>query len=509
MTGEPAIIGLDVGTTVAKAVLFDLAGAELYVAEQAYPLHTPRPGWAELEPDDIWQAVVHVLQVVAARAGPGTQIQAIALATQGGTLIPCRADGTPTHRAITWLDGRSRDLAARWRAEGLADRIRQVSGWSAEPGLPLLSIGWLGLAHPEILAATDYFLSVNDFLAQRLTGHLATNPSMAGEMLLTDRSTGQWSDELCSLVGITPHHLSPILPSTAALGQLRPEVAHQTNLAVQTVIINGGQDHACEALALGLTSAGAGMLACGTAWVINAVAETAALKDLLPGICLNYHVVPGRWLASQFLGGLGACLEWWLNLYQSNRAPSARSQMMGRQSPRARDRSWASFDASLAETVPGGAGLLYLPQTGAGQVPGAPDHGGFVGLRLDHTRADMGRAILEGAAYELRWALAHLHEGGMAIDQLWMIGGAAQSPLWPQIVADVTGLPISLAQYTHGPALGAATLAGVGLGLFDTVEAGLDTFRVSPQTVEPRGAHAPLYDRQFAAYQQVARMRVP
>jgi xylulokinase len=499
-----AVIGLDVGTTVTKAVLFDLSGTELHVAGQAYALHTPRPGWAELEPNDVWQAVVQVLRAIADRAAPSAavsasslRIRAIGLATQGGTLIPCKADGTPTYRAITWMDARSEDLAAQWRAEGVGDRVRQISGWSPEPGLPLLSIGWLRQARPEVFAATERFLSMNDYLSYRLTGRVGTNPSMAGEMLLTDMTTGEWSAELCSLVGIETEELSPILPSDAPLGKLRPEVARLTGLDPQTVLINGGQDHSCEALALGMTSTGAGLLACGTAWVINGIAESPSVDSIPSSMNLNYHVVPGRWVVSQLLGAQGACLEWWLNQcgWQSSECQASRT----------RDESWVSFNAELEETAPGCAGLVYFPQTGVRHVSDSIRHGGFVGLRLDHSRADMGRAMLEGAAYELRWALERLRRAGMAIEQMWMVGGATHSPFWPQIVADVTGVPISLTQYTHGPALGAAILAGVGLGLLNSVEAGQARFRVSARQIEPGDAHAPVYDKQFAAYQRMAR----
>jgi xylulokinase len=112
---------------------------------------------------------------------------------------------------------------------------------------------------------------------------------------------------------------------------------------------------------------------------------------------------------------------------------------------------------------------------------------------------------MEGAAYELRWALEHLREAGTAIEEMWMIGGAAQSPLWPHIVADVSGLPVLLSQYTHGPALGAAILAGVGLGIFDSPETAQARFRVTPRRIEPTDAHASVYDRLFAAYQRLAR----
>jgi xylulokinase len=491
---------LDVGTTVTKAVLFDLSGTELCVASQAYSLLTPQAGWAEQEPDDVWQAVVGVLQAITDQATPGMRIRAVALATQGGTLVPCRAGGTPTCRAITWMDGRSQDLVAQWQAEGIADRVRRISGWTPQPGLPLLSIGWLRQAQPEVFAATERFLSVNDFLTLRLTGYPVTNLSMAGEMLLTDITTSQWSAELCHLVGISPQSLSPILPATAILGQIQPEVGRLTGLAPGTVVINGGQDHSCEALALGMASAGAGLLACGTAWVINTVAVSLPLEhriDAIPtSMDLNYHVIPGRWVVSQFLGGLGACAEWWLNQCTHHEAQT-------------RGELWAALDVALDGTVPGCGGLVYLPQTGVRGVSSSilgQRHGGFIGLRLDHSWANMARAILEGAAYELRRALEHLQQAGLAIAQLWMIGGATQSPVWPQIVADVTGLPVLLSQYSHGPALGAAILAGVGLGIFDSVESAQDRIQVSSRRIKPQDTYAPVYEQQFAAYRRLARV---
>jgi xylulokinase len=377
--------------------------------------------------------------------------------------------------------------------------VRRISGWSPQAGLPLASIGWLRQARPDVFKATDRFLSVNDFLAQRLTGSAATSPSVAGEMLLTDIRTGQWSEELCRLVGIDPEALSPILSATAPLGPIGPEISHLTGLSPETVVVNGGQDHSCEALALGLTSAGAGLLACGTAWVINAVVEALPEADPVGGIPadmdLNYHVLPGRWIASRFLGGLGACVEWWLD-------------QCGQSATRGRDELWSAFDEALAETAAGSGGLIYLPPTGAGGAQGSVAgrrQGGFAGLRLDHAWADMGRAILEGAAYELRGALEQLGSTGLPLREVWMIGGAAQSPLWPQIVADASRVPILLSQYSHGPALGAAILAGLGLGLFDSVESAQDRFQVSARRLEPQERQAQAYDRQFATYRWLAR----
>lgn len=485
-----AILSLDIGTTTTKAVLIDLAGRELDVAEQPLRLHTPRPGWAELDPGAIWQAVLRVARTVQAGQASDTHIAAVALSTQGGSLIPAADDGTPAYNAITWLDRRAEAIVAGWQADGTRQRVRQISGWSPVAGLPLPSICWLRQERPDRFAATRRFLSINDYVAYRLTGEFGTDPSMAGEMLLASVRTGAWSRELCDLAGIESRQLSPIVSSAAVTGHIDPKAARLAGLPVGTPLVTGGQDHACEGLALGVTAPGGAWLACGTAWVLNGVVETPAVEDIPETMSLNPHVVPGRWIASQFLGALGAGVEWWLRQGWSG---------AGQGEPPDRQARYSAFNAALPETRPGSAGLLFFPLDGSQLAAAGAAHGGFAGLRLDHTRADMSRAVLESAAYEVRGALEQVQRAGMELERMWMVGGATRNALWPQIVADVTGLPLSLTHYSHGPALGAALLAGRALGLWDESPAW-----VSAHFVEPDGRHAALYDERFAAYQHLA-----
>ncbi|MGD8465990.1 MAG: FGGY family carbohydrate kinase [Anaerolineae bacterium] len=486
-----AILCLDIGTTTIKAVLIDLAGREVSVAEQALQLLTPRPGWAELDPEAIWQAVVRVTRAVQSAQAPEGRILAVALSSQGGSLVPTTDDGTPTYNAITWLDRRAEAIVAGWQGDGTSQWVRRISGWSPVAGLPLPSICWLRQALPDRFAATQRFLPVNDFVAHRLTGEFGTDLSMAGELLLADIRTGTWSVELCDLAGIEPRQLSPIVPSTAILGRVQAGASRLTGLPAGTPLVAGGQDHACEGLALGATAPGSLWLACGTAWVLNGAVDTPDVDEIPETMSLNPHVVPGRWIASQFLGALGAGMEWWVRHGWSGHRMAE---------PPDRQERYASFNAELRETEPGSAGLFFFPLDGSQLAAGetaAP--GGFVGLRLDHTRADMGRALLESAAFEVRGALDHIRQAGLPLERLWLVGGATRNPLWPQIIADVTGVPLSLTRYSHGPALGAALLAGRGLGLWDESPSW-----VSAGRVEPDGTHADPYEEQFAAYRHLA-----
>jgi xylulokinase len=207
-------------------------------------------------------------------------------------------------------------------------------------------------------------------------------------------------------------------------------------------------------------------------------------------------IARGRWTISQSLGGLGASLEWLLQRCWPGTS---------------REDAFAALDAELAPTRPGGDGLFFQPLTGGHRAPAGDQRGGLSGLRLDHGRADLARAVMEGAAYELRWALAPIRRAGMPVERMWMVGGAAQSPLWPAIVADVSGLPLTLPQAfpgqrrrgQHWPAVGAAILAGLGVGAFETLAAAQARFRRPAHQVEPDPGRMQIYDQCFEAYQQL------
>jgi xylulokinase len=494
---DDAILGLDIGTTSTKAVLFELAGTELAVAEWTYRLSTPQLGWVEQNPEEVWQALIHVLRTVMDRTSVGASTWgrplALALAAQSGSLLPARRDGTPIAPIITWLDGRTEALVQRWRAEGVQEVVRAISGWHLYPGLCLPTIAWLRENQPEIFAAAEHYFSVNDFLIHRLTGQFCTNPSNGGGMQLLDIASGAWSPELCGLGGIEAGQLSPVLPAGAVVGTITPEVSRLTGLPAETVVVNGGHDQGCMALGLGVTEPGKVLLGCGTAWVITGVTDSPDLAALPPTLDLNFHPVPGRWTISQSLGGLGASLEWLL-----------------RQCWPGADRAdaYAVLDAEMAQTRAGGDGLFFQPLTGGHRAPAGDQRGGLWGLRLDHSRADLARAVMEGAAYELRWALEPIRQAGLPVERMWMIGGAASSPLWPAIVADVTGVPLSLPQGKHWPAVGAAIVAGVGIGAFETLAAGQACFRGPARQIEPDQARMSVYDERFTAYQQLGHQMV-
>jgi sugar (pentulose or hexulose) kinase len=315
------------------------------------------------------------------------------------------------------------------------------------------------------------------------------NPSDATMTQLFNVATGDWDALLLDVAGIAADVLSPVAASGTPIGALTPEAVRATGLPEDLLVVNGAHDQYCAAVATGVTRPGAVLLSCGTAWVVLAVPEGLEV-GLKSGLAISCHAVPGRWGGIRSLGGVGASLEWFLREVWS-RTP-------GTEPSAAR---YAALNAAVAQVPPGAHGLLFYPLAGGHARIGA-GRGGFARLALEHTRADMARAVMEGVAYELRWALDEITDQGLDMASLKMVGGGAESPIWPQIVADVTGLPVALPALRQAAALGAAMLAGVGAGLFPDAEAAYAAFERPGRLVAPDPALRARYERHFILYRQ-------
>ncbi|MBI2975753.1 MAG: hypothetical protein HYY33_02255, partial [Chloroflexi bacterium] len=215
-----------------------------------------------------------------------------------------------------------------------------------------------------------------------------------------------------------------------------------------------------------------------------------------PWVNVYFHAVPHCWLQGQLVGGFGATVDWWLR--QIWQAPDS-------DGPLDNQRAYEWLNEAVRCSPPGSQGLLFLSLNGPSQVPNAAPGGGFIGMELVHTRADMSRAILEGCAYEVRWALDELRASGISVEELWLAGGATRSPVWPQILADVSGVPIVVAGYADWAALGGAMLAGWGAHAFASLDEGIARLQPPVQRVLPNAALSTLYLERVAAYRQVAR----
>ena len=310
--GDEVVLGLDAGTTSAKAVAVDRAGHVQAVAgSDPISTRSSSDGGSEQDPQEIWQALTTAGRRVVGSLPAGVRVAALAVAAQSGSVIPVLGQGR-TERAITWMDTRSRPLVESWPSD-TAGRIRELSGWTPTAGVGLSTMAWLRSVGSDSHRAKHSssvarWASVDDFLMFGLTGQWATNPSNASGMQLMDVSTRSWSDELCRFAGIDPAMLSPIRESGTAIGGLTAAAASALALDAGVPVVMGGHDQACAALGLGAADPGDLFLSAGTAWVLTVVTARADVGDLPAALNLSPHVVAGRWTASENLGGLGALI---------------------------------------------------------------------------------------------------------------------------------------------------------------------------------------------------------
>ncbi len=485
------LIGLDVGTTATKALLFDRQGSIVATASQSYGLVTPQEGWVEQDAEELWRAVVAVLQTVAAQASAYDRIVALSQSSQGGTTIPVDSHGMPTHNAISWMDQRARDQAQQVCRIWGAERIYATTGWPLQDGLPLQHIAWLKANRPQVFAATRRFAFVNDWITYRLTGQWCMNPSDASITQLMDIAEADWDDRLLGEAGIGRDQLSPVQPSTAPIGPLTRQASNAVGLPRDLLVVNGAHDQYCAAVGAGVTRPGPVLLSCGTAWVILAVPEDLPL-GLGSGLAVSCHAISGRWGAIRSLGGVGTSLEWFLDQVWSREAAQAN-----------REAEYVTLSQHVQQSPAGADGLLFFPLAGGHSSAVGTHRGGFAGLSLSHTRGDMARAVMEGIAFELRWAMEEIQGHAIHVSELKMVGGAAQSAAWPQIVADITDIPVVLPGCRQAASRGAAILAGVGCGLFADPEAGWAAFEGQSRRLEPTAANRALYDALLADYKDI------
>ena len=481
-------LSLDVGTTVVKAVLFSPDGNELQVAEQMCPTTQTAQGAAEQDPAALAQAMWHVLREIF-HTPQADQIEAICISTQGGSFLPVDRNGIPTHHLITWMDQRAKPIVEQWSRDGTDVWIRECSGWWPEEGLPLATITWFRNNCPREFERTAYFCSVNDYLMFLLTGEFVTNPSCAGEMLLMDPITHCWHPEMLGLAGIGQEQCSRIAPADTVAGTLSPQAQQQLGTSRPLPVYNGGQDHTLEALAVGMTRPGQALLACGTAWVINAAAGLDECRQAPRGLGMNPHILAERWVLSQYLGCFGAVNEWW-------------SQTMWQAPDHAISRNdlYEYINRRLCGRKGPSESLFYLPYSGGRQLGLSRQAGVFWGGALDQNREDWTWAVLEGILFEVRWVVEALRQAGTPICQLWMIGGATRSSVWPQMAADILGIPIATTQYSHGPALGAAMIAGVGCGHFSDYDSCRSAFSIQKHLYEPDSRRHQAYEEKYGRF---------
>ncbi len=405
----------------------------LAFAQRAYPTHQPREGWSEQDPEDYLSALEHVVGECVAeclRQGRTQQeIREVALSTQADTLIIADESGTPLRLAITWMDTRAEPEFREMIAEHGPD------WWYGRLGQPLsvyssaCKLLWLRRHEPDMVGRRPRITYVPDFVAKRLTGIWATDIPSASWSPFYNPVERSPADQVLQALDVEPTQLSHPIPSGHPIGPVLPDMAARFGLAEGTMLIAGAFDQTAAALGAGALAGGAGVLSCGTAWVLYAVARRPP-NDPKHSLCICCHVGPDEWgIVLPFTGG--SAYDWLARVTQ------------------------AAGQASDA------APLIFVPHLYGGLSPDwqSASSGSLLGLTLAHTPEDIRLALMRGMAFEARRNLEAAEPFAGKPEALRMVGGATRSDIWPQMIADVLGCVVEVAPVSEAACLGAAMLA--------------------------------------------------
>jgi len=490
------LIGIDVGTSGTKALAVDRRGRVGASATVEYPLSSPRPNWAEQSPADWWHATLDALRRLAAepRVKRGG-VAGIGLTGQMHGSVFLDKDNTVLRPAILWCDQRTAAECAEITSLVGARRLIKLVCNPALTGFTAPKILWLRKHERRMYRKVRKVLLPKDYIRLKLTGEYATDVADASGTLLFDVPNRRWSTTVLDKLEIPPEWMPPAFEGPEVTGTLLPDVAESVGLRPGIPVAAGGGDQSAGAVGCGIVRSGVVSATIGTSGVVFAFADKVKL-DPRGRVHTFCHAVPGKWHVMGVMLSAGGSLQWY------------RNQLCGAEREVG---SLAGVDpyeyiTDEAGTVPAGCdGLIFLPYLTGERTPHAdPDAKGvFFGLSLLHTKAHMARAILEGVAFGMRDSVEIIRGMGIPIDQIRAAGGGARSELWRQIQADVNGAPIVTINVDEGPAFGAALLAGVGTGMFASVEEACDaTVRVVSETA-PRPDFVKRYSRYYGLYQKL------
>lgn len=478
-----AILTYDLGTTSLKTALFDPAdGRLLALAEREIPIHRPSPTWAEQNPLDWWEAAVETTHKVLKAAPTGYQVAGIGLSSQRETVAPVDASGEPLGPAVLWMDRRALKEAGELAERLGADEIHQVTGMVAEPTFTAPKLLWLKRHQSHVFKRAQWFLCPKDYLGMRLTGAPFLDPSMACRTALYDTRRRDWWPAALEALELSPDRLAPVVDSAAPGGYLTAKAAAVLGLPTGIPVAAGGGDRCCEALG---AAVGGGRVMESTGTATNVSAATLRLGEHLPnGILVSAHVVEG-WLLEQGISTGGSVLKW------------LRDSVTGL--------PYAEMDRLAAGSPPGAGGLLLLPFFMGARATRwhSQARGVMFGLTLGHSQGDLARAVMEGVTLEVRACLDVLRREGVEISELVCLGGGAASPVWLQIKAGVTGMPVGRLQSGHAASFGAMLLGAAAAGLISDPVA--EARRLNPVVAQEEPQHADFYDRLYDLYNRLYR----
>ena len=490
--GGEVLVAVDVGTSGARAVAFDLGGRRLDEIRRAYPTSSPQAGWAEQSALDWRSASFASLAELVRRLGTRHRVRAISLTGQCPTVVLIDARGRPVGPGLTYRDNRATEEAREIRARFGDAAIHARTGHLPAAFHIAPKLLWVRRHDPDRWRAAALALQPRDWVALSLTGEAVTDGSHAAATLLYNLRDRDWDAGLLEAFELPPTVVPRVGRSDEVIGTLRPSVAARLGLPAATIVVLGGADSQACAFGAGVVEPGPVSEMAGSSTCLNAVVE--APLDVLE-VTHYPHVIGRQFTTETGINTTGAAVAWVADRFYG-----------GRQG-RARPADYAVLDREAAAVPPGADGLVFIPVLGDGERTDAQLRGGITGLSLRHDRGAIARAALEGVAFAIRAQLELLTAGGAPVAELHVSGGDARLVTWNQVKADVTGLVVRT--YPGDAASsGVAMLAGLGAGVYrDPADAIVRCVRPDPPVL-PRPEATDRYEAAYRRYRELVESSV-
>ncbi len=478
------LLGIDIGTSACKVAVFGTDGTVAAQGHGEYPVFYPHPGWAEQRPEDWWNSVCGTIRGVIEQSGiqPG-EIAGVGVDGQSWSAVAVDADGDVLCNTPIWTDTRARGECEEILKRVPEETLFALCGNPIQPSYTLPKILWYQNNTPDVYRKAQYILQSNSFIVFRLTGAITQDVSQGYGLCCFDMRLGRWDRDTAAALGIRPELLAPVFPCHQIVGHVTRAASLLTGLREGTPVAAGGLDAACGTLGAGVIEPGQTQEQGGQAGGMSLCIDRYAAD---PRLILGWHVVPGRWLLQGGTTGGGGALKW----------------LRETVSP---DLDFRQMD-DLADGVPPGSdGVLFLPYMAGERSPiwNPNANGVFFGLNYAKTRAHLIRAMMEGVGFALRHNMEVAQKAGANAGMLRSVGGSANSRVWTQLKADITGHGIEVPASDTATTLGAAILAGVGSGVYPNFQdACKRTVRVM-RAFAPNDENKALYDRQYLAYREL------
>ncbi len=489
-----SLMGLDIGTTGTKATIFDEEGRARASAYREYSMLHPRPGWMELDPEEVWRNVKEAVAEAAGRV-PRDPVKAFAISVLGEAAVPVAEDGSVLANSILGFDSRTTELFDRWIAEHDRAEIMRICGQPASQMFTIVKLMWIKQEQPELYRRMARFLTFEAFAHLRMGLEPRVDHSMAARTMAFDIHRKQYSKKLCKWAGVRAELFAEAAPTGTVVGKLGRKAAKELGLPAGCLVVAGSHDQPAGALGSGVTQPRVAMDATGTVECFAVAMDAPVVNETLleNNLACYPHAAEGLYVALAFNFTGGSLFRWLRDNFA--RAEVEEAARGGRN----------VYDLLIEQMTAEPTDLFVVPHfmmTGTPHLDGNPI-GAVVGLTLSTRRGEFLRAALEGIGYEMKLNVDILRQAGVEVDEFRAIGGGAKSDFWLQLKADMYNRRVVKLAVPEAASLGMAIAAGLAAGVYTSAsQAAAELIR--PEAVfVPDIGRARYYDEKLEQYREL------